>query len=184
DNVVILPFNVTRTDTTLRQGLVDLLSDGMNNQGWVKVVPPSRYLRKWTQRADGGTAVELGRQMEAALAVYGNVEPVGADSIQVTATVLKVATGEQVGLRVIQRGSKNNLPALGGTLVRALLKELANLRPIAAFRATWIEEANPSALQAFLVGEQFYRHSAWDSAMAYYTRAIEADSTFALAHRH
>jgi serine/threonine-protein kinase len=182
--LVILPFNVSRTDTTLRQGLVDLLSDGMQNQGWVKVVPPSTYIRQWTQRADNGTAAELGRRTEAALAVYGSIEPIGADSIQVTATVLKVASGEQVGLRIIRRGSKNNLPALGGALVRALLKELANLRPIAAFRSTWIEEANPSALQAFLVAEQFYRHSAWDSATAYYTRAIEADSTFALAHRH
>jgi tetratricopeptide (TPR) repeat protein len=34
------------------------------------------------------------------------------------------------------------------------------------------------------VAEQFYRRSAWDSAMAYYGRAIEADSTFALAHHH
>jgi len=184
DYVVVLPFNVTRADTTLRQGLVDLLSNELNKQGWVKVVPPSRYLRKWTQRADDGTAVELGRQMEAALAVYGSVEPIGADSIQVTATVLKVASGEQLGLRIIQRGARNNLPALGGALRRAVLRELANWHPIAAFRATWIEEANPSALQAFLVGEQFYRHSAWDSAMAYYTRAIEADTTFALAHRH
>src|SRR5262249_30496944 len=40
------------------------------------------------------------------------------------------------------------------------------------------------ALQAFLVGEQFYRRSAWDSAMVYYTRALGADSAFALAHHH
>jgi serine/threonine-protein kinase len=184
DYVVILPFNVSRTDTTLRQGLVDLLSNELNNQGWVKVVPPSRYVRKWTQRADDGTAVELGKEMAAALALYGSVEPIGADSIQVTATVLKVASGEQLGLRIIQRGARNDLPGLGGALRRAVLRELANWHPIAAFRSTWIEEANPSALQAFLVGEQFYRHSAWDSAMAYYRRAIEADSTFALAHRH
>src|SRR5262245_7201530 len=182
--VVILPFSVTRTDTTLRQSLVDLLSTELNNQGWVKVVPPSRYVRKWTQRADDGTAVELGKRMEAALAIYGSVEPIGVDSLQVTAMVLKVSSGKQLGLRIIQRGSRNDLVALGSALRRAVLRELANWHPIAAFRSTWIEEVNPSALQAFLVGEQFYRHSAWDSAMAYYTRAIEADSTFALAHRH
>src|SRR5262249_43982542 len=50
--------------------------------------------------------------------------------------------------------------------------------------STWLDETNPSALQAFLIAEQFYRHSAWDSAAAYYARATEADTAFALAHHH
>jgi tetratricopeptide (TPR) repeat protein len=33
-----------------------------------------------------------------------------------------------------------------------------------------------------LDGERFYRRLAWDSALTAYTRAVEADSTFALAH--
>ena len=65
-----------------------------------------------------------------------------------------------------------------------MLKELNNWKPVAAFRTSWIEETNLPALQAFLIAEQFYRRSAWDSAMAYYARAIDADSAFALANRH
>jgi hypothetical protein len=182
--VVVAPFNVRGTDTTLRQALVDILSEGINKQGWVMAVPPSRYVGRFKTGADDGSAAKLGKQTGAALAVWGTADAIGGDSIRVTAAVIKVASGDQLGVTIVQRGSKNNLPSLGGALVRAVLKELNRLKPIAAFRATWIEEANPSALQAFLVAEQFYRHSAWDSAMAYYTRAIEADSTFALAHRH
>ena len=83
-----------------------------------------------------------------------------------------------------RRGARNDLSSLGVALVRAVLKELDSWKPIGAFHATWLEETNPSALQAFLVAEQFYRRSAWDSAMSYYGRAIDADSTFALAHHH
>ena len=39
------------------------------------------------------------------------------------------------------------------------------------------------ALKAFLQGEQLLRRSAWDSALVYYQRAIELDSTFAPAFR-
>jgi serine/threonine-protein kinase len=39
------------------------------------------------------------------------------------------------------------------------------------------------ALKAFLQGEQYFRRLAWDSAMASYRRALEADSAFALAYR-
>jgi len=39
------------------------------------------------------------------------------------------------------------------------------------------------AVKAFLGGEQLYRQRSWDSAGAYYARAVSIDSTFALAHR-
>jgi serine/threonine-protein kinase len=182
--VVVLPFNVRGVDTTLRQGLLDVIAAGINDQGWVKSVPPSTYLRKWNESADAATAGALGRQVGAALAVYGSVEAVGADSLDVTAIVYQVEKKEPLGVRIVQRGAKSNLSALGAALVRKVLKELDRWKALGAFKSTWIEETNPSALQAFLVAEQFYRHSAWDSAMAYYARAIESDSTFALAHYH
>jgi serine/threonine-protein kinase len=38
-------------------------------------------------------------------------------------------------------------------------------------------------LRSFLRGEQFFRHTAWDSAMAYYGRAVALDSGFAIGWR-
>ncbi len=183
--VVILPFNVRGgVDTTLRQGLVDILAENLNDQGWVKTVSTSRYLRKWTGNADETGAVKLGQAMGAGIAVYGSVDPLGADSLRITAALVRVSNGNRIGVRINQDGPKRDLTALGTALVRALLKELGSQKPIGAFRSTWLEETNPTALQAFLVAEQYYRHSAWDSAMVYYARAVEADSAFALAHHH
>jgi len=38
------------------------------------------------------------------------------------------------------------------------------------------------ALRSYLQGERYYRRTEWDSALSAYTRAVETDSTFALAH--
>ncbi len=181
--VVILPFNVREADTTLRQGLIDVLYGGIT-QGWVKPVAPSTYLRTWKDKADDGSATRLGKRTGAALAIWGTVEPAGAESLAVSVRVIDVARASRLGVDIVRKGAKNNLTALGSALSKDILKELDKWKPLGAFHTTWLEETNPSALQAFLIAEQFYRRSAWDSAMSYYTRAIDADSTFALAHHH
>jgi eukaryotic-like serine/threonine-protein kinase len=182
NTVVVLPFNVRGADLKLRQEPVDLLYRGLNTQGWVRVVAPSSYAETWRGTADEGTASKLARQMGAKFAVYGTVEGSGTDSLSATAYVYDVEKSHQVGTVVSWKGAKDDVKGLGTALMKGVRNELNRVKPIAAFRNTWLDEANPSALQAFLIGEQFYRRSAWDSAMAYYSRAIDADSVFALAH--
>ncbi len=182
--VVILPFNVRSVEPSLREGMVDVLSEAISGQGWVKSVPPSRYVRTWNEKADELTAAQLGKRMGAALAIFGSIVATGGDSVYVTATIIDVARARPLGVRIGRSGPKEKLPPLANDLARALLKELNKWRPLGAFPTTWLDGTTLPALQAFLVGEQFYRRSAWDSAMAYYERAIDADSGFALAYRH
>jgi hypothetical protein len=112
--------------------------------------------------------------MGAALAVFGSVVGAGHDSIAVTLSLLDVARGRPLGVRIEATGASQDLPRLGTQLVGGLLKELNKWKPVGSFRTTWLQETTPSALQAFLVAEQYYRRSAWDSAAAYYERAIDA----------
>ena len=182
--VVVLPFDVRNADTTMRQGMATLLASGISDNGWIRTVSPSRYLRKWNELPDGTSAAKLGKRMGAALAVFGNVVGTRNDSVSVTLSIIDVARGKPLGVRINAVGSSRDLPKLGSLLVNGLLKELNKWKPVGSFRTTWLEETNPTALQAFLVAEQFYRRSAWDSATSYYERALEADSTFALAYRH
>ena len=181
--LVIVPFNVQNADTALRQGMVDLMQPISGS--WVKTVPTSRYLRDWKQpHADEGSATTLARRMGAGLAVFGTVAGVRGDSLALTASVFDVARGAKLGVTYQRRGPANELPRLVDDLIKDLRGELNKLKPLAAFRSTWLEETTLPALEAFLVGEQFYRRSAWDSATAYYQRAIDSDSNLALAHRH
>ncbi|MGH7701714.1 MAG: tetratricopeptide repeat protein, partial [Gemmatimonadales bacterium] len=61
--------------------------------------------------------------------------------------------------------------------------ELGRSRPIGAVRSTALRSTTLPALKAFLQGEQFFRHTAWDSALTAYQRAVAIDSGFALAWR-
>ncbi len=181
--VVILPFNVQNLDPRQGEGMVDALKP--IEAGWVRVVAANQYLRSWKGRhADESTASELGRKTRAGLAVFGTVTGLGHDSLSLTATLYNVASAKKVGVSHQRIGRADELPRLVNDLIRDLRGELNTIKPVAAFRSTWLEETTLAALEAFLIGEQFYRRSAWDSAAAYYRRAIDSDSTFALADRH
>jgi serine/threonine-protein kinase len=183
NSVVILPFNVQNFDPKQGEGMVDLLKQ--MEAGWVKVVAPNQYLRSWNNRhADESTASDVGRRMGAGLAVFGTVAGLSHDSLSLTATLYNVASGKKVGVTHQRMGRTEDVQRLVTDLIKDLRGELNSIKPLAAFRSTWLEETTLPALEAFLVGEQFYRRSAWDSAAAYYRRAIDSDSTFALADRH
>jgi eukaryotic-like serine/threonine-protein kinase len=62
-----------------------------------------------------------------------------------------------------------------------LLRELGRGRAIGAVRLTSLGSTSLPALKAFLQGERWYRHTDWDSAIAYYQRAVALDSNFTLA---
>jgi tetratricopeptide (TPR) repeat protein len=68
-------------------------------------------------------------------------------------------------------------------LSAALLRDVRRSRgPIPSLQLASITTDSIEALRAYLQGEQYYRRGAFDSALASYTRAVEVDSTFALAH--
>jgi hypothetical protein len=54
--------------------------------------------------------------------------------------------------------------------------------PLPNLRLASLTTDSIEALRSFLQGERYYRGLAWDSAFSAYTRAVEVDSTFALAH--
>jgi tetratricopeptide (TPR) repeat protein len=65
----------------------------------------------------------------------------------------------------------------------ALLRDVwRSKEPIPNLRVASLTTDSIQALRSYLEGERFYRRLAWDSALGAYTRAVEADSTFALAH--
>jgi tetratricopeptide (TPR) repeat protein len=53
--------------------------------------------------------------------------------------------------------------------------------PIPAMHVGAVTTTSPDAMREYLAGERFYRRSEWDSAVAHFTAAVDADSTFALA---
>jgi len=105
-----------------------------------------------------------------------------SDSVRLTATLLDAANGRAVADFEL-RGQAITMDQLTDSLTVALLRELGKTRPIGAVRLASFGSTSLPALKAFLQGEQHFRRAEWDSALVAYNRAIELDSTFALALR-
>jgi len=182
--IAVAPFDVFDPKLQLwREGLVDVLSRDLDGAGPLRTVSPTVVIRRWRGRGDPEAAATLGRATGARLAVFGTVLRAGQDSIRLTATLLDVAGNEVLG-EVQVKASVDRMDLVTDSITRGVLDELNRRRPIAANSYASVGSKSGPALKAFLRGEQFYRRTAWDSAVAYYRRAIAIDSTFALALSH
>ena len=181
--VAVAPFDVFDPKLELwREGLVDLLSRNLDGAGPLRAVPPTVVVRRWTGRADSPSAAELGRRTGAGLALFGSLLGAGPDSARIRATLLDVthdrALGEWEVVDAVDR-----MDRLVDSLTLRVLGGLGRTRPIGAVRLAGFGATSLPALKAFLQGEQHHRRSEWDSALSWYQRAIELDSSFAPAFR-
>ncbi len=180
--VAVAPFDVLVPSLALwHEGLVDVLSRDLDGAGPLRTVAPTVVVRRWRGRADAPTATALGRATGARLAVFGQVLPGGGDTVRLTATLYDVAAGRSLGEFQV-RDVATRVDRVADSLTVQLLRELGRTRPISAVRLASLGSTSLPAMKAFLQGEQFYRVTNWDSAVAYYQRAIALDSGFALAY--
>jgi tetratricopeptide (TPR) repeat protein len=181
--IVIAPFDVFDPELGLwREGLVDILSRDLDGAGPLRAVSPRVAIRRWSGRAEPAEATALGRRTGAQLAVFGQLVGSGPDSVRLTATLLDVGGNRSLG-EVDLRDASAHMDRLVDSTAVALLRALGRHRPMRAVRQAAFGGTSLPALKEFLRGEQFYRRSAWDSALAHYGAAIALDSTFALAYR-
>ena len=185
--VAVAPFDVIAPDAETRmlwrEGIVDVLTRKLDGAGPLRSVSSAVVLKRWKGRADAASAASLGARTGAGLVVYGTVLSVGADSIELSATLYDVRRGASIGIEVERRDVTSQMARLADSVSLGLLRELGRTRPIGAVRSSSLGSTSMPALKAFLRGEQYYRRTAWDSAIAQYELAFSTDTTFALAFR-
>jgi hypothetical protein len=180
--LAVAPFRVFSPEHEIwGEGVVDFLSRSLDNAGELRTLTPTAAVRAWPGRADVESAEVTGLRTGAGLVVFGSLMGIGGDSVRINATLVDVAGPTVLGDLEI-RGVPDRMDALVDTLTVQILRELSATRQIGAMRHTSIGSRSMPALKAFLAGEQAFRRTAWDSARAHYERAIELDSTFAMAH--
>jgi serine/threonine-protein kinase len=179
--LAVAPFDVIGSGLEMwGEGLSDMLSHSLDGAGPLRTVSPSLVVRAWDGPADPTSAVRLGAVLGAGLTVYGRLVS-GGDSVRLSTTLLDVAT--QTAIRDLEvRSHRDNVDRLADSLAVRLLGELNRVRQLGAVQLHSLGSSSPVALKAFLQGEQHFRRAAMDSAGLYYERAIELDSTFALAY--
>ncbi|HJR52218.1 MAG TPA: adenylate/guanylate cyclase domain-containing protein [Gemmatimonadota bacterium] len=184
--LAVLPFSVQGAGLDeWREGMVDLLSTNLDGAGGLRAIDSRTVLARWREVAGGedpdlATALEVGRKAGARYALLGNVVSIG-DGVRLSADVYDVDGGRKLGSGTVE-GAQDSVFMLVDRLsievLRAIGGDPATVGGVNLARAT---TTSLPALKAFMEGEALYRRGNFDAAVPAYERAVEADSTFALA---
>jgi hypothetical protein len=184
--VAVLPFRVSGADASLaylREGMTDLLSTKLTGEGGPRAIAPATVLDAWRRASGSETrdvaearALVLAQGVGAGQLLVGEV--VGTPSRMIlNASLLRVPGGE-VAARATVQGPADSLLSVVDELTARLLVLGAGeeLRPLGSLATTSLP-----ALRAYLDGRVAVRGGRYDDAYDDFTRAVELDSTFALA---
>ena len=180
--LAVAPFSVLDPELEYwSEGMVDMLSASLDGAGSLTTVPPTASIQRWHGRADPTSADEFGGDLGAGLVVYGRLIGAGVDSTRVLAALYDVAS-HSVLTEFDVRDRSDRVDRLADSLAVQVMTDLTRTRTLGAWRLASLGSSSPAALKAFLQGEQRYRRFDIDSAVVLYERAVELDSSFALAH--
>jgi eukaryotic-like serine/threonine-protein kinase len=178
--VAVEPFTVLDPPLALwHEGMVDVLAHNLDGAGPIRTVAPTTVVHHL--RTANPDPVALARALGAGLAVTGRVERSGADSVRVVATLLDVASGRPQD-EVSYRGAIDHMDVVTDSLSVGLLRSIARSQPVGVARGSLAGARSLPALKALLESEQAFRRGDWGQAQAAAERAIQLDTTFALAY--
>ena len=187
--IAVLPFQVSGAGLDVwREGVVDLVSTNIDGVAGLRAIDSRTVLARWGERvAEGATAdletsLDVARRAGARYAVLGNAARLGP-AVRLTADVYEVDGGRSLG-RAMVEGSPDSVYMLIDRLSIQVLGavlggEAEDLPRVDLARVT---TTSLPALRAYLAGEVLFRRADFTGAIPEYQRAVEADSTFALAH--
>jgi eukaryotic-like serine/threonine-protein kinase len=178
--IAVMPFTVR--DNTLqfwREGLVDLLSRSLDGAGSLRTVAASTTISQSPARADAESAAKLGRAVGAGLVLFGDASQSGRDSVHLRFALYDVGA-QRTRYNFDVRGESSRMDALADSMAMRVMRELGSGGNT---RFSGVGTRSLPAMRAFLQGQQYYRRGSIDSSRIAFTRALEADSTFALAWR-
>jgi serine/threonine-protein kinase len=187
ETMAVLPFHTSGPGIEfLGEGMVDLLATNLQGVGGIQAVDPRQVLKRWGRGARKEArgvrdALDLGRDLDAGSVVTGSAVSAGG-RVRLAADLYAVGSGERLGRAQVDGPADSILPLVDRLSV-ALLRDVWRSRePLPSLDLGSLTTDSIAALRAYLQGERYYRRFTLDSALAQYTRAVEVDSTFALAH--
>jgi DNA-binding SARP family transcriptional activator len=185
DLVVVAPFRISGADPSLsylREGLVDLLVTKLTDDASTRAADAGAVMNAWRRaglsdvvdvpRAD---ALRLARRLGANRLIVGSI--VGNPlRLVISATVITIDDGELRAQASVE-GRPEDLTTLVDELVTRLLAKEAGAWDRLVNRTS----TSSQALRAYLDGQAAYRRGRYRDAIGAFRRALEIDSSFAMA---
>ena len=147
------------------------------------MLDPSAMISAWRDAVDSeaedlseGQAVELARTLGAGRVIVGSLVGTAA-GFTASVRLLEVPGGDLVGDATVE-GSSDELGALGTRLSGAILSLEAGEDPA---RVEYLSQVPSEALEEYLAGRSFFRRTAYVESREAFGRALNIDSTFAVA---
>jgi serine/threonine-protein kinase len=184
--IAVFPFRMSGTDSgqaSLRDGMVDLLETKFSGEGGPRVLPAQTAIAAWRRAkpasgedptVDG--AAELARGLGAGSLVLGTVVATPGHLI-LRGTLLDANTG-RIRAETKVEGVSDSVMGLVDALAARLVAMKAGLQHD---RLATLTTTSLGALYAYLAGRAAHRAGDYRGALKQFDRAIELDSTFALA---
>jgi serine/threonine-protein kinase len=184
--VAVLPFRIGGADPSfqyLSEGMIDLLSAKLTGEGGLRAADPRSVVQAWRRVTDTGepnlpqvAGLRIAEHLGAGQVLLGSV--VGNQGHVVLGTkVLRVPDGATLGQAVVE-GTADSLPVLVDRLAAQLLARGAGQT---GQRLAELTSASLPAIRAYLEGQAAYRRGHYADARENFNRALETDSSFALA---
>ena len=189
--IAVLPFHVTGPSLDLyREGMVDLMSSNLDGLSGYRAVDSRTVLARWSRDVGEGTEAELNEALKVAagtgarFAVVGNGVELGS-RIRFTADLYDLDTGTKVGSGQAEGAPDDVLglvDALTVEVMRSLLDATGQGSAGQDLRLASLLTTSVPALRDYLQGDALFRKGQFDEAREALERAVQEDSTFALAH--
>jgi tetratricopeptide (TPR) repeat protein len=185
--IAVLPFRVSDPSLDLwREGLVDLFAIDLDGGAGMRTIHPRTVLSRWHREVGGAdegdqaSALQVARHLGARHALTGSLSGGSGGRVRLAGEMYDL--GEGTPRRAQVEGSVDSIPALVDRLSLQLIRSgLGDSTTATRPGLDQLTTASLPALKAYLAGEQKFRRARPREAIADFTRAVEADSTFALA---
>ena len=182
--VAVFPFRVSGNEATvgfLREGMVDLLAANLTGEVGPRAIEPRTTLAAWHRVVPRGRdlseteAVRLAHGLGAARAVFGSIVSTPG-KLLVTAVIRGAGTRDEH--RAEAQGPLDSLATIVDRLTAQLLSEATEK---SGLEPTELTTRSLPALRAYLLGKAALRQGSYHRSHDYFARALDLDSTFALA---
>jgi serine/threonine-protein kinase len=184
--IAVFPFAVHGSEDLkyLEEGSMDVLSGTIDGMGELRSVDPravmSRLRRLRTAAVTPDAARIISSELSAGRYVVGSITALG-DRIRMSARLYDRRPGSEPLALADVEGPPAGLSDMYSTLTRRLFAHQPVGTGERLLSVSVVRAGNHAAERAYLEGEAMMRRGVYDSAAVSFTRAVEEDSTFALA---
>ncbi|MFW6079104.1 MAG: BTAD domain-containing putative transcriptional regulator [Gemmatimonadota bacterium] len=183
-HVAVLPFAVhgSAGSDHLREGLAGLIATGLNGIGEIRSIESRALVRAvGPETPPPPEAAGIAQRFDAELFVLGDV--VANDRrLRVTASLYERSTLSRPIAEVTVEGGRDEIFRLVDELTLGLVRGLGGERSSRPVGVAALTTSSLPALRAYLEGHSAARAGRYADAVEAFGRAVQADSTFALAH--